>query len=65
MKYEYKGKYYEVFSEIVVDANVMSNLGWELVSYFRETVVINGNSLERDKPWTAIYRKRTNYETNT
>lgn len=65
MKYEYKGKYYEFFSEIVVDANGMSNLGWELVSYFRETVVINGNSLERDKPWTAIYKKQTNYETNT
>ena len=59
MKYEYKGKYYSVFGEIVVDANGMSNLGWELVSYFRETNVINGNSVERDKPWTAIYRKQT------
>ena len=59
MKYEYKGKYYSVFGEIVVDANGMSNLGWELVSYFRETAVINGNSVERDKPWTAIYRKQT------
>lgn len=59
MKYEYKGKYYSVFGEIVVDANGMSNLGWELVSYFRETNVINGNSVERDKPWTAIYRKET------
>ena len=59
MKYEYKGKYYSVFGEIVVDANGMSNLGWELVSYFRETNVINGNSVERDTPWTAIYRKQT------
>ena len=59
MKYEYKGKYYSVFGEIVVDANGMANLGWELVSYFRETNVINGNSVERDKPWTAIYRKQT------
>ena len=59
MKYEYKGKYYECFNEIVVDANGMSNLGWELVSYFRENNVINGNSAMRDKPWTAIYRKQT------
>jgi hypothetical protein len=59
MKYEYKGKYYEYFNELVVDANGMSNLGWELVSHFRETAVINGNSVERDKPWTAIYRKQT------
>ena len=59
MKYEYKGKYYGFFSDIVADANGMSNLGWELVSYFRETNVINGNSVERDKPWTAIYRKQT------
>ena len=59
MKYEYKGKHYSVFGEIVVDANGMSNLGWELVSYFRETYVINGNSVERDKPWTAIYKKQT------
>lgn len=59
MKYEYKGKYYEVFSEIVVDANGMSNLGWELVSYFCETTVINGNSLACEKSWTAIYRKQT------
>lgn len=59
VKYEYKGKHYEFFSEIAVDANGMSNLGWELVSYFRETIVINGNSLERDKPWTAIYRRQT------
>lgn len=59
MKYEYKGKCYEFFSEIVVDANGMSNLGWELVSYFHETDVINGNSVERANPWTAIYRKQT------
>lgn len=61
MKYEYKGKHYECFSEIVVDANGMSNLGWELVSYFRETTVIGGDSFGRgrDNPWTAIYRKQT------
>ena len=59
MKYEYKGMYYDCFYELVVDANGMSNLGWELVSHFRETAVINGNSVERDKPWTAIYRKQT------
>lgn len=58
MKYEYKGKYYSVFGDLVVDANGMSNLGWELVSYFRETYVINGNSAMRDKSWTAIYRKQ-------
>lgn len=58
MKYEYKGKCYEFFNEIVVDANGMSNLGWELVSYFRESAVINGNSVERANPWTAIYRKQ-------
>ena len=59
MKYDYIGKYYECFNELVVDANGMSNLGWELVSHFRETTVINGNSLERETPWTAIYRKQT------
>jgi hypothetical protein len=59
MKYEYKGKYYDFFNEIVVDANGMSNLGWELVSYFREIAVNNGNSVSREKPWTAIYRKQT------
>ena len=58
MKYEYKGRYYGCFNELVVDANGMSNLGWELVSYFRETTVIDGNSFERDTPWTAIYRKQ-------
>lgn len=65
MKYEYKGKCYEFFNELVNDANGMSKLGWELVSYFCETTVINGNSVERANPWTAIYRKQTNYETNT
>lgn len=59
VKYEYKGKYYGFFSDIVVDSNGMSNLGWELVSYFRETTVINSNSVEREKPWTAIYRRQT------
>ena len=59
VKYEYKGKYFECFNELVVDANGMANLGWELVSYFRETTVINSNSVEREKPWTAIYRRQT------
>ena len=61
MKYEYKGKYYESFNELVVDANGMSNLGWELVSHFRETTVIGGDSFGRGRnnPWTAIYRKQT------
>lgn len=59
VKYEYKGKHYEFFTEIVVDANGMSNLGWELVSHFCKTYVINGNSVESDKPWSAIYRRQT------
>lgn len=65
MKYEYKGKHYKFFTEIVVDANGMSKLGWELVSYFHDSYVINGNTVQGDEPWSAIYRKQTNYETNT
>ena len=58
VKYEHKVKVYKFITDIVEDANVMSNLGWELVSYLHHEYVINGNSVNRDNPWSAIYRKQ-------
>lgn len=58
MKYEHKLKFYKFITDIAKDANVMSNLGWELVSYFHHSYVINGNTVQGDEPWSAIYRKQ-------
>lgn len=58
VKYEHKVKFYKFITDIVEDANEMSKLGWELVSYLHYEYVINGNSVNHDNPWSAIYRKQ-------